>query len=354
MGIFIALYCGFILIYLVSLSITNEKQKRIFSCITCFLILWIVQALRSSSIGTDVGRAYKLVFESVSTDFNSLFILTHRASFEPGYEIYEQIIKIFISSNINVFLGITSALILLPISYIIYKYSKNCILSFIIFSGLIIYHFSFSGLRQSLAIGIIFFSLKYIIEQKPIKFITCVLLAASFHTSAIIFLAMYPIRNFNLTGIRSFIIFLIWIPCIFALKNIAIYLSAAIFGAEKYASYFSQGNAYNLMILFFVIYILAVNLKSTDKTYLIYKQAALFALLAQSFGLISDGATRIGYYFIIFMILLIPYMINNYLKNPTTRNMISFSVAILSAAFFFYIAGGGYLEVIPYKFFWEN
>ena len=74
------------------------------------------------------------------------------------------------------------------------KYAKNYYLASILFMALIFF-FSFTYLRQMFAAAIIGLSIKYIIEREFLKFCAILLIAFSFHNSAIIFFPMYFIAN---------------------------------------------------------------------------------------------------------------------------------------------------------------
>ena len=74
------------------------------------------------------------------------------------------------------------------------KYAKNYYLASILFMALVFF-FSFTYLRQMFAAAIIGLSIKYIIERKFLRFCVILLVAFSFHNSAIIFFPMYFIAN---------------------------------------------------------------------------------------------------------------------------------------------------------------
>lgn len=74
------------------------------------------------------------------------------------------------------------------------KYAKSYSLASVLFMAMVFF-FSFTYLRQMFAAAIIGLSIKYIIERKFLKFCAILLVAFSFHNSAIVFFPMYFIAN---------------------------------------------------------------------------------------------------------------------------------------------------------------
>lgn len=84
-------------------------------------------------------------------------------------------------------------------SYLMQKYSKDYFMSVLFLFALNYGYFSMTGLRQALALGLCFFAFDMAIRKKPIPFIILVFFAYLFHSSALIFLLFYPLRNLRIT-----------------------------------------------------------------------------------------------------------------------------------------------------------
>lgn len=65
---------------------------------------------------------------------------------------------------------------------------------------LLFYAFSLNGMRQSVAMSIVFYSVFYIFERKPLRFVFGVFFACLFHQTAVIALALYPLAAFFVYG----------------------------------------------------------------------------------------------------------------------------------------------------------
>ena len=80
----------------------------------------------------------------------------------------------------------------------------------------------------------------------------------------------------------------------------------------------------------------------------------LFAVLGQSLGVISSTSmTRIAFYFSVFFVLLIPELVNKFFGKQF-NSFGTFLVSLLFVLFFYITTKDGYLDVIPYYFFWEK
>ena len=344
MGIFIWMYILLLLIWFVCKQI-GCQESRTFEWLAGFVVLWLILALRADNIGTDLNFYIPIFLNDNWDIFN----------FEKGYVVFNQYVYRF-TQNQYILLAIISFISIFPISILFRKFSKNICFSYIIFSSFIIYHFTFSGLRQSMALGIIGISYLFLVKKNLIKFLLTVLLASTFHTSSIIFLIFYPLCNWlKITNIKYFILCIAGILIIFSLEPILRLILPIIFGEGKYIYYIDKDiiPAYNLLILLLIFFIFTFIVKKPSKELLNYRMASFLAVMCQSLGTISASATRIGYYFFIFIPLLLPQTIAESNLKKEYRIFITIGLVLFMIFFFFYTNGNGYLNVIPYSFFWE-
>lgn len=347
MGIFISMYIAMPVVVLFSLLFPKDKRNG-FICIGCFLIIWLIQALRDVSIGIDL-ESYIPFFENSPS--RGVFDY-YNNNFEKGYQLFNSLIALYLTDNPNVFLAIVSACTLIPVSVIFYRYSRNVFISFTVYSALILYHFSFSGLRQALAIGIIAISYYFIVDRKPLWFTISVILAMFFHSSAVFFIVAYPLCNWiKMSNKQYLFIAIIAIVCLFFLRPLAESLMLVFFPEGRYAGYLSHEvtMSYNFMILLLVVFLMTFLARGINIER--YRILLFVAVLCQGLGLISTSASRLAYYFILFVPLALPEIGAAMTRIP--QRIFNVSVFIFMVVFFFYCNSGGYLQVIPYKFFWE-
>ena len=350
MDIFVLMYVLLFLIWGISANM-KESTGRKFSSSGSFLVLWLIQSLRSTSTGTDL-KAYIPFFDSSgSMQIGEIYRATNM---EFGYQIYNELISHFISTNPNVFLAITAFIAIAPIAYIIYKYSRTPSLSFIIFASLIVYLFDFSGLRQAIAIGITALSFSFVVKKKIIPFALLVFLASTIHTSSILFLIAYPICNyFNLTPGKYILISIFTIIAIISLKSIAKYVVNLLFGGGLYSGYLNDDNSGAYMLLIMLLLLFLFTFMNMSKENNLFRAIIMLGVISQSLGLISSTATRLGYYFYLYFCLALPETIygETSIKN---KLILKLGVAAFIVFFFFYTTGEGAMGVVPYQFFWEQ
>ena len=355
----------FLFVYLIFVGIFVSNKFRIGKTVLLCLGPVMVQALRSPTCGTDVwgnGYGYYHTFTAISnTPVTSIFTEKFY-SYEQGYVIFNKLLS-FISDNPQVFLALTSLFIFSLIGYVFYKFSENIYLSIIVFVCFGLYVFSFTGLRQTIAFSITFFSFKFVVERKLIPFLVSVFIAFSIHSSAVIFFFVWPLWNIRHTHKLSIILLAITCFSLPFYGAIFTYIVPLLF-REKYLIYMNRGTATNLLLVYLFIYVLPMFVRTNDysvsdklyqkdvkyKVENFVRWMAYFSFLFQSLGLIGgDSITRIAYYFSIFLPLYIPLII----KNTKLKSFIYPFIALLFIAFFYYDSSKEFYNIVPYYFFWD-
>lgn len=325
----------------------TNKQNKIMMLGSSISII-VIQALRKISVGNDVS-GYILSLKLIK---NIDFISGNKfLNYEIGYSLYSQLFsKLNVSEQVYLF--IVAITIIIPISYIWSENSKNFGLSVFIYITLGFFTFSFSGLRQSIALAVTFFSFNYIKEKKLLKFLLCIALAVTFHTSAIVFIAAYPLYYLKLNRIHFCIIIPIFLMT-FIFKSKIFLMFYGLY--RGYEGQIELTNAYTMLLVMICALVLSYIFGSRDKkdsNFNSYKNYMLVAIFIQIFASQSNIIMRAGYYYYIFITLLIPEVIKN--QKDYKIKIIAVSVLIVALLYFFQVTtGNGYLNVSPYYFYWE-
>ncbi|MHB8126274.1 MAG: EpsG family protein [Desulfitobacteriaceae bacterium] len=348
----------FILIFLIGLSsIVTRKIKNRSKVVTAFscLCIFLIQAVRGFTVGTDI-HTYLLAYQnSKNLNFFKGDILL---DFELGYSLYTQFFS-RIGFSEQQYLALTAIVIIVPIGLIVYRNSKMPEMSMFLYIVLGFFTFAFSGLRQSIAIALVFFSFEYIKKEKYFKFLACIVLATLFHTSAIVCVILYPLYKLKIR--KHHLLFIIpTFIVMFSLKGyIAKFIIETFFG--MYVQFLEKNSAIQMFFAMMCMYILATVFTKDSytegkeeefKQINSYKNYLLVALFIQLFGGESRVITRVGYYFFLYTILLVPEVIVAQ-KDKITRMIMIVAVVVLGAIFYYTETAGGTLSVVPYKFFWE-
>lgn len=320
----------------------NRTRIKIFFCLIIIIQLILILGLRDKNLGRDLVN-YRPFFEQCIKYRTKIFKFSR---FETGY-IWLNIIIGNISRDFNVFLFVVAMLSLIPIGYIICKYSKNVFLSFIIYLAFDFYSFLFSGLRQGISFGIVFFSYKYIREKKPIRFIVCVIIASLFHKSAIVFLPAYILSKININ--KKVIINYFIIMCITFIFRTSIMRFFIEFFYDNYSVVTSDSYTYllcSIVILIFGIVFYKQVLKENKlaSSYYIFIMVGILFLVFTSVG---TNMLRISNYYYMFIILFIPEVLSK-INDKMLSFIMSYFIVILLLLLFLKYLNGNCFDQVPY------
>lgn len=329
----------------------QEKKINIYFC-SLFFLLTILGILRFN-VGTDFMRYYRYF---IRDDFLA-------GRFEPGYSFLNLLTQ-KLWDNPQAIIIVTHLIIMILAYKSINKYSINKSLSAFLFVFGFFYFVSLNGIRQYIAVMIILYGHMYLYKNSKKKFVISVIIASLFHYSAVITLIMLSIKNFKIkkkhivTVYSLILVFNVFsnriIPLIFDLINDIPFIN-------KYSVYQAflasdvSSKPYD-----FIVYslILALSFFVSDKVDFIYKQYNLYKNillvtvflkgLALQFHLID----RIGIYFSIFIIFLIPIVFEE--LRLKYKKLIKFIMMIMFVLYCWIRIYSGQAGVLNYNFFIYN
>lgn len=183
------------LIYFVVLAITvaaiysasREGQSRSVQRLMyaiAFASLVLVSGLRSSAVGTDAGGyAHRFARAAETTE-------SQDTRLELGFSLLSQLAKLIYDDYLMLF-TLVAAIVTLCFLVGIRKLSVSPVVSVFVLLASGAFYFSFNGLRQGIAIAVIFLAFGFIYYRKLWAFLACVAVACFFHISAIMVLPAY-------------------------------------------------------------------------------------------------------------------------------------------------------------------
>ncbi|MBQ7374233.1 MAG: EpsG family protein [Clostridia bacterium] len=193
------LYVGIMVAFLgVSMVKFKTKKDRRVTLVLCLLVLLVLMAFKGATVGNDTP-SYIRIYNNFKLE-NVWYNPEHR--FEIGYQILCKLVIIFFDHHQFVF--IFSAIIC---CFCLYKglksNSENIGFSLFLFVALRIFYFYLSGIRQAVAMSIIFMSYNQIKNKQYFKFVILVLIASTFHFFALTFLIAIPLSfmKFNVKNV---------------------------------------------------------------------------------------------------------------------------------------------------------
>ena len=322
-------------------DITENRSKKNIYLTICGLCIVFVMGLRSRFLGSQDTNAYCNMFERIQkTGMGILDFIDSRKTdggllfSEVGFSIYVWILaNIFPSSQ---WLLIITAIIMTVCTLkFISKHSEDVMLSLIMFICLGLFSFNMNGLRQCIAMSICLLAYDHIKDKKLIPFVLLILLAMSFHKSALIFAFSYllafmkPKWNYILFFLISLVLFIVFADNISFLYD------------SMTGEYYSGGNSFDsggvVVVLIYLITIGVALLFNTKWDTSIFIPL-LLTLMGFAFYVIRYLSTqiyeRISYYFFYFTILVLPSVVSKF--DAKSRILIKSIIMILSIVLFAY------------------
>ena len=241
---------------------------------------------------------------------------------------------------------------IIPIWKLIRTRSLDIFLSMIIYLSLPIFLLQFSGLRQSIAIGICWSSINFIEQKKFIKFALVVLLASTFHYTAIVFFIAYFVYHIKITDQFRWLTILLF-PLVYIVRRPLFLLLALIIKGEVTIK---QTNAVTMMLVFAMMYIFVVVFchKHYDERTNGYTNIFLCAALCMIFSSVYSTAIRIAYYFMPPLVLILPIALKK-IKDVRWIIVIRTIIALCFIWFAFDSLIGTYWAMAyPYRAFWAG
>lgn len=339
----------------------NTITTRGFQVFSFWFPLFILSAFRGYSVGGDLEN-YIPQFEHIARlrsidDLKSLWDQSFR---EPGYLILSFLIG-KISNSPRIFLIITSFISLIGPALLIFRYSTNILLSFYLYYSFGFYTNSFNNIRQAIALSICFFAFHALIRRDLKRFLLIVILASSFHYSAIFFLIVFPFINIRLNYKKIITIFLCGLIafyfCRFSIMSTLLNVMSFKYDSELISN--AENKGWSLFVLYSLILFCEMYLAHNFKKYVNQRYITLiltFQLLCclfQMYASLFPSMMRLTQYFFVPIIIFIPILIKNFVRY---KYIILWSSIVLSLVFckmtysFLEATNSNSQGVIPYFF----
>ncbi len=275
---------------------------------------------------------------------------------ELGFDMLNVLIG-FITRNRYIFILIVTLLIYSSLFVALKKYVENYPFAIVLFLALMFF-FTFTYLRQILAVSIIWHSIPYIEQRKKWKFLLIAVISATFHNSTLLFVPFYfmPIKKFSKDSVVWIMLacFLIglWGPI-----NSLYDAYADVSGDTSRMAGYEVGSgfriAYFIEAVFFLFYILNNYEKvGHNKLQIILLNMAIIFCGVLLVFIKSENGGRLSWCFFIGLIATLTSLATR-IKYAN-----SISMVLIVVSFFLYmrifIAWQAYLNLYPYKTFFTD
>lgn len=331
------------------------RKKNKYALAFFFIMMTIMVAFRHQTIGNDTQN-YIYFFERFS---KLSWKQCGKEALELGFIYFNKFVSIFTEES-QVFLAITAVV---TVAMIYPTYKRLCVdpsLTIVLYVTMSTFIMIFSGIRQMLAIGIGFIAYECVRKEKLIPYILFVILAITFHSSAVMLVFMYPLYHLKITKKRLIVVVPVLAGTFVFRKKIFFVLGLMLSRFTKYDAAISQTNAFTMLIVltFFAAFAFLIpEDDSLDAETIGLRNFLLFSVVLQMFASLHSIAMRMNYYYIIFIPLLLPKIIQ--VSNLRCKKIAAISRHILIVFFLVYFFFKAYmgvddLNIFPYRFFWEE
>ena len=346
--------CLLLLVLIGSLFAKSQSSNNKY-VISIFIILFMLYAFRGYSVGRDL-EGYSIIYHQ-SGDYQ--FFDSSWIYMEPGYVFLMKLCNT-IGLTFRAFIYLIYGVFCIILSSFIRKYSKDSLVSIILFICFQFFVFSLSGLRQTLAIGLC--TLAFIIGKRNnikslLLFIVITLLAATIHKSAVVFFPAYLIMRIPLTKLSA-ILYLGISLVLYQIRPLLLaFLQDREFTNYEFNESLTVGSTFALIVLLIgMALFLSSNEKIEKKTLLkasenrltLAKQAHMVvysALLLFSFS--GTILMRASMYYEIVLLLMVP-QIMGYMKNNSRMIFKYVFITLMIIIFYTTVLIPRQFDIVPY------
>lgn len=363
MWIYILIFVIAVFLYIVTKE-TNERSKIVLGLYLLGLALFVGCA---DMLGGYDRYIYGEVFDELAivtrNEGNVLATAGYRLfTTEWGFLGLNQLMG-YVTLNRYVFIFSLTLLIYTFLFISIKRYCCNYPFAVIVFLGLWFF-FTFTYLRQVIAATIGWLAIKYAIDRKPVKYFLVVLIAFTFHNSAIILAPFYfvPAKKFD----KVLVVFILIGSLAVGMGNLLsglvaesdAFVDAA--RAEQNAYFIEEGT---FRVAYFVESVLFVGLllwkydafdDKNRKEIIMLNMALVFCAILLVF-VRSENGGRISWYYMMGIISSVTLISTHpYYKSPFVTNTLLIMFFVLFLRILTLWGNNGYLILYPYKSFFTN
>jgi len=356
--IFLILIVGLIFYEEAGIYSDSRYYRKRYILLIC-LILIFQSGLRNVAVGADTFAYYEMFEKIKLTSWKEIWnaildYYTHGTGKDPGYMVFQKTVQVIVA-DYQIYLFVIALLFFSALGNFIYKNTKrlaDAIFAFVLYSSLFYAFFSITGIRQTIATAATLFGFELIKKQKLIPFILLILFVSTIHKSSLIFIPFYFIAGLKNTKM-IFGSTILFFPILIIFKNeINDFLKEA-GGYNEYDTFESAG-AFTFTLLLLIIAIVAwqrikPSLIFNRKAKPFYNAFAM-AIFFTPLTFINPNAMRVVQYFSIFLLILLPVVIQSFQLISLKMKRAIYTMAIFLLVIFS-VKGNWNGE---YKFYWQK
>lgn len=320
------------------------KYELKYCQIVCFIII-LMAALRSVSVGTDTPG---YLSDYLGMPFYDFYGIDERYEGYIGYYYTSKVFSL-VDLPVQVWFGFVEALYVFAIFIFTKRFSKDKLLSILVFVTVGLFTFSLAGLKQVMSMSFMIFAFLSFLDKKYVLTVTFISIGFFCHSVGLIFLAAFPLY---LIREKKYFLPMVVLTAILTILYGQLILATMVetLGNEHFEGYLEKDTSYTSVTLIFYVSILVMAFAG----YKYYKQAesslarfmlgmSVIVCVMQALSEISPNLFRLAICYAPFLMIFLPNSCY-YAKNKTMTFFIIGSIVF----YFLYTSRN-----TPYSFFWQ-
>lgn len=329
-----------------------RNYNKLCQCLFVFAMLFVFFCLRDLPVLNDTSHYYEDFMKRIS--YSQYFVepLTHIDQwerFEPGYLIYMKVVARYIWNDPYAIILVTGTIISAANVALVARFTdKICIVFFCLFACLTLFD-QYSALRQGIAAVIFYGAFFKLVKRQYLRYILFVILAMTFHYSAVILFVPLILVNIKYT---KFNILVLVIVSVLIMNNISELMQT--YGTDVYVDIQEERTRFPLagFIKFLITCIVMYYSYTLKKTYNLQIQnekafwgMSMFMAAIQMVSLEMLVLSRYSIFFMPFLFI----MYFSYYGLVSDSQIAKKQLKLLGAFLFFFM-----LVVVLYRTNWHH
>lgn len=259
----------------------------------------------------------------------------------------------------------------IALGVIVHKYSPSPFWSYTMWIAMGFYMFTYSGLKQTIAMAFLMLALIGIMENRFWLFLGMNLLAGWFHAPSLVFLIAYPFSRMEFD--KKYLVTIIGLMAVvFVLRGPIVGFMSELYYEDSDGLTAAEGIGGRFLMMAFIM-MLSIVLRPLRKGDVVYNKVfniMVVAMALQIFSAFDNNFTRLADYYFQFVVLFMPLMLQN-AQNKTyveaipgqgrraftfnAKSYVLLYVAIIAFALLYYksFVDNSWLILKDFRFFWE-
>ncbi|MCW9130899.1 EpsG family protein [Bacillus paramycoides] len=301
-------------------------------------LIWMaaLSLILVSGLRNNIGDTYFYMHAYNIAEFNWEYIQNNK---DMGFNIFQMILKEY-TDDPQAMVFITALITNVLIVCTLYKYSRLIEISLYVYITSGMYLVSMNGIRQYLAAAIIFAATKYILDGNWKMYILIVLIASTFHQSALVLIPIYFLVRRKSWSAMTCILLVFAVIIVIGFNQFSTLFFAAIEDTQ-YGEYkdFHEGGANILRVVVDSIPLILAYLGREKLRELFPKSDYIvnMVLLGSIFMLISTQNwifARFSIYFGLYQLILISWVVKLFIKKD--QKVIYYLILVFYFIYFMY------------------